>query len=114
VKSANLALRFILELCLLAAYAYLGGAELNVFGAIAAPLAVAIVWGLLVSPKARFPLSLQWWVGVQVLLFAGAVVGLAATGHAVVAALFAAVTLVNLALLLYWHQRDTVARHVSA
>jgi hypothetical protein len=98
---------------LLAAYAYLGGVELNVFGAIAAPLVVAILWGLLISPKARFHLPLPWWVAVQVVLFGIALAGLVVTGHALPAAVFGAVAVVNLALVLYWHQSGTVATHMS-
>jgi hypothetical protein len=113
VKDANLALRFLLELCLLAALAYVG-LQANVALAIAAPLVAAIIWGLFVSPKARFPLARPPWVAVQVVLFGVAVGGLIATENAVLGGVFGAVVAVNLALVLIWHQDDTDTSHVPA
>ena len=54
MKELNLGVRFLLELCLLAALAY-AGLQVSVVLAVAAPLAAAVVWGLFVSPKARVP-----------------------------------------------------------
>jgi Protein of unknown function (DUF2568) len=88
-------------------YAYVGGVKANVVGAILAPLAVAVVWGLFVSPKARVRLSRPLWIAVQVVLFGGAVAGLLAVDHAVLGVLFAVAVAVNLALVLLWHQDDT-------
>jgi hypothetical protein len=56
LKNANLALRFLLELGALAAVAYWGfttsDGVLRWLLGIAAPVAVAVVWWLFVSPKA--------------------------------------------------------------
>ncbi len=56
-KTANLGLRFLLELGALAAVAYWGfttnDGVLRWALGIAAPVAVAVVWWLFVSPKAR-------------------------------------------------------------
>jgi hypothetical protein len=112
VRSANLAIRFILELCLLAALAYVG-LRVHVVLAVLAPLAAAVLWGLFISPKARYALPREWWVTVQVVLFATAVAGLAATGHVVLGAVFGVATLMNLVLVLYWHQSDAVTTHAS-
>jgi hypothetical protein len=79
----------------------------NVVLAVVAPVAAAVVWGLFVSPRARFPLSLPWWVAVQVVLFGAAVAGLLATDNVVLGAVFGIAVAVNLGLVLYWHQRDT-------
>jgi Protein of unknown function (DUF2568) len=107
VKAANLALRFLLELCLLAALAYVG-LQVNVVLAVVFPVVAAVVWGMFVSPKARYPLSLAWWIAVQVVLFGAAVVGLIAAGSLVLGIVFGVACVVNLALVLIWHQRDTV------
>jgi hypothetical protein len=107
VKAANLGLRFLLELCLLAALAYVG-VQVNVVLAVAFPVVAAVVWGLFVSPKARYPLSLPLWVGVQVVLFGLAAIGLILAGSVWLGVVFAAAVAVNLALVLFWHQRDTV------
>jgi uncharacterized protein DUF2568 len=107
VKAANLGLRFLLELCLLAALAYVG-LQVNVVLAVVLPVAAALVWGIFVSPKARYPLPLPAWIGVQAVLFGGAVIGLIVAGSVVLGIVFGIVVAANLALMLFWHQRDTV------
>lgn len=107
MKAANLGLRFALELCLLAALAYLG-LQVNVVLAVAAPVAAAIVWGLFVSPKARYPLAGPPWIAVQAVLFGAATIGLIVAGSVVLGVVFALAFAVNLAFVLFWHQRDTV------
>jgi Protein of unknown function (DUF2568) len=107
VKAGNLGLRFLLELCLLAALAYVG-LQVDVVLAVILPLVAGVVWGLFVSPKARYPVSLTWWLGVQVVLFGVAVIGLIAVGEAVLGVAFGVLVVVNLGLVLFWHQRDTV------
>jgi Protein of unknown function (DUF2568) len=108
VKAANLGLRFLLELCLLAALAYVG-LQVNVIVAVVLPVVAAVVWALFVSPKARYPLSLPLWVGIQALLFGVAVVGLLVVGSVALGIVFGVAAVANLALVLFWHQRDTVA-----
>jgi hypothetical protein len=108
MKEANLAVRFLLELCLLAALAY-AGLQVNIVLAVFAPLGAAAVWGLFVAPKARFPLSRPLWVGVQVVLFGAAVAGLVASGQGVLGSIFGIAVAVNLALVLIWSETGTVA-----
>ena len=108
MKEANLVVRFLLELCLLAALAY-AGLQVNIVLAVLVPLVAAVVWGLFVSPKARFPLSRPLWVGVQVVLFGAAVVGLVASGHGVLGLIFGVAVAVNLALVVIWSRTGTVA-----
>lgn len=108
MKELNLGVRFLLELCLLVALAY-AGLQVNVVLAIVAPLVAAVIWGLFVSPKARVPLPTTAWVGVQVVLFGAAVVGLIAAGNTVLGVLFGVAVAINLALALSWRDPDTVA-----
>ncbi len=61
IKGANLALRFLLELCALVALGYWGfktggGLMAKIGLGIGAPLAAAVVWGVFVSPQARVQL----------------------------------------------------------
>ncbi len=107
MKELNLGVRFLLELCLLAALAY-AGLQVNVVLAILAPLAAAVVWGVLVSPKAPVSLSTAAWVAVQAVLFGAAVVGLVLAGNTVLGIAFAVAVIVNLALVLSWGRPDTV------
>jgi hypothetical protein len=107
VRAANLGLRFLLELCLLAALAYVG-LQVSVVLCVVAPLVSAAIWGLFVSPQARFPLQLGPWLAVQAVLFGVAVAGLIAFGETVLGVAFGLAVAANLALVLFWHQRDTV------
>lgn len=76
MRTTALLLRFLLELALLAAAAFLawtladGGWRLPF--AVLAPVAVAVLWGTLLSPKAR--VSIPGWarVTLEALLFGGA------------------------------------------
>ena len=107
MKAANLGLRFLLELCLLAALAYVG-LQVNVVFAFVLPVAAAVVWGMFVSPKARYPVPLQAWIAVQAVLFGVAVIGLIVAGSVVLGIVFGVAVAANLALVLFWHQHDTV------
>ena len=107
MKAANLGLRFLLELCLLAALAYVG-LQLSLVLSVVLPLVAAALWGLFVAPRARFPLRQAPWIGVQIVLFGGAVVGLIVVGSPLLGILFGVVVAANLALVLSWHQRETV------
>ena len=113
MKAANLAVRFALELCLLAVLAY-DGLQLSIVLAVCAPAVAAIVWGLFVSPNATFPPAPPIWVAVLAVLFGAAVAGLAAAGNDLLAALFGAAVAVNLSLVLFWHQADTDTSQLPA
>jgi hypothetical protein len=108
VKEANLALRFLLELGLLAALAAWGfglGGVLGVVVGIGAPVAAAATWGLLVAPKAPNRLDDPARLALELVLFALGVVALAAAGYGSLAVVLGAAALVNEALLAAWRQR---------
>ena len=110
MKSINLGVRFLLELCMLAALAYWGftlsaGWPVRILAGLGAPLAMIAVWGSLVAPKARRRLPDPWRVLVEVLVFGLAVLALAAAGQGALAVAFALVVAVNSALLFVWEQR---------
>jgi len=86
VSAANLALRFLLELALLAALAYWGAHAtasplLAALLAVLAPLSAAALWGACVSPKARVALPPRGRLAVELCLFALAGAALAAAGQ---------------------------------
>lgn len=71
----NLGLRFVLELCLLAALGYWGfqldqNLLLRIVAGVGAPLAAAVVWGMYVAPKAANQLADPARFGVELVLFA--------------------------------------------
>jgi hypothetical protein len=109
IKGANLALRFLLELCALGALGYWGftaggGLPARLGLGIGAPVAAAIVWGMFVAPRAPVQLPGPVNVLLQVLVFGLAAVSLAATGHRTLAWVFGALVVVNALLMYAWGQ----------
>jgi hypothetical protein len=109
LKSANLALAFLLELCALAALAVWGvyagqGTLLKLVLGIGAPLLMAVVWALFVAPRALVHVSPPVRMLLKVVIFAVAAFALSVAGHALLAAVFALVVAANLLLVVVWRQ----------
>ena len=109
IKSANLALRFLLELCALAALAYWGsqigkGLIAKIGLGIGAPLLVVVIWGMMVAPNAavHLPGLVPFVLGLVILGLAA--VALAAAGHPSLAVVFGVIVVINAALMLVWGQ----------
>lgn len=86
MKALGDALRFLLELAMLAAFAYAGGTIgsavwLQIVVAIAAPCAVAVVWGAWVAPRAPRQLADPGRLALEVALFVAAGLALVAAGQ---------------------------------
>jgi hypothetical protein len=100
MRAANLLLRFVLELCALAALAYAGWQAPGPFWvrlllAIALPLAAAVIWGQWVAPKARKPIPDPLRLVPEWVVFGGATIALVVTGHPVLAVLLAVLAAAN-------------------
>ena len=109
LQSANLALRFVLELCALAAFSYWGfhapsSRVARIAAAIVAPLVAAVVWILFGAPGAQFELSDPLHLVLEVLFFGGAAVALRAAGRRTYALAFGALAAINRALMYAWDQ----------
>jgi hypothetical protein len=109
LQLANLGLRFGLELGALGLVSYWGfhalpGGLSRLVLAMAAPLALAVLWGLLASPRARVTLSQPLKVGVQVTLLLVPAAALAQAGRPALASAFAGVVVINAVLLERWRQ----------
>ncbi|MDJ0356704.1 YrdB family protein [Paenarthrobacter sp. PH39-S1] len=87
-SAAALTAAFLLELALLAGYAIWGYLTFNDgwrwVAMITAPIAVAVVWGLFLSPKAAVPLNPLFQFLLEASLFGGAFVALCSVGFALV------------------------------
>jgi hypothetical protein len=99
-ESLTLLVRFLLELCLLGALAWWGfetgdGAVAQVLLGVGAPVVAAVVWGMFIAPKARYPVPLAVWIGLQVVLFGAAALGLAAVASTGLAVVFAVVVVLH-------------------
>jgi len=109
IKGANLALRFLLELCALGALGYWGfetggGTVAKITLGIGAPLVAAVVWGTFLSPRATVALPGALVLLLQALVFASGAAGLVATGQSTLALVFGVIVVVNAVLMYVWGQ----------
>jgi hypothetical protein len=109
VKAANLAVRFLLELCALAALGYWGfksgnGLLLKLGLGLGAPLLAAVAWGLFVAPKAAVQLPGPARLLVELVIFGLALAALYAAGQPGLTWIFGIVYLINKLLTIVWRQ----------
>lgn len=86
MKNANLALSFILELCLLAAFAYWGfragqNLALKLLLGLGAPLLTAVFWGFYMAPRSAHRVQNPLYLIFRVVLFGLAVIALVVSGR---------------------------------
>lgn len=96
----HLTLRFLLELVALAVLGYWGfvvgqGQAWQWLLALAAPLFVAVVWGLWIAPRARYALNPWLKEGLALLVFGSTALALVAVEQATWGIIFLGVALVN-------------------
>ena len=108
MRATNEVLRFVLELCTLAAFAYsaaqLGDGPVRVLLAVAAIAAAGAFWGVLVAPKARRRLADPLRLVVEIVFFAAAGLSLVAAGAVWIGVALAVLAIAN-AILLRKHNR---------
>jgi hypothetical protein len=106
---ANDGLRFLLELGTLAAVAVGGWSAGDGWSrwllAVIAPLVVILIWSRFMAPKSTARVGDPLRLVLEVVIFGSGVVALAASGHAVWAAVFAALVVLHLALTFVLDQR---------
>jgi hypothetical protein len=107
VKGVNLGLAFLLELGLLAALAYWGfqldaTTAVQWLAGIGAPLALAVIWGLVAAPRARRRLPLSQLVVFKLVVFTLGAALLWSTGQHGLAIALGTLALVNLGLSAAW------------
>ena len=105
----NLALRFILEVCALVAFAYWGfqssqGIVMKFVLGIGTPLLIAIIWSVFGSPHAPIPAKGFQRILLELLIFGLAALALYASGKATLAMIYAITVLLNRILLYVWDQ----------
>jgi hypothetical protein len=108
IKGANLLVRLGVELAALAALCYWGFSsftgDLSFIVGLGAPLLLALVWGMAISPRSLAPLPtrVNFFIGTGLLLLAALALG--TTGEVGRAIAYGAVIVVNAALILAWGQ----------
>jgi hypothetical protein len=109
LKTANLGIAFLLELCMLASMSYWGfhtgsGTALKIGLGFGAPVLAAVFWGVFVAPKAVRPVPAPWHTLLQVLVFGLATLALYAADQPVLAGILVAAFIVNQVLIAIWKQ----------
>lgn len=95
-RAPVLAVRFLLELCLLAALAYAGSRAdaplaVRLLLALALPAAAGAAWGAVVAPKAPIRVSEAARLALELALFAAGALALVLAGRALLGIAFGAV-----------------------
>jgi hypothetical protein len=109
LKSLNIGVRFLLELCLVASMFYVGfhiptSAIWRWVAAIGFSVLTVAVWGYFIAPKAEHLLDQPYRLVVELVLFGLAVVGLGLVGQLRLALVFASIVALNEILLIVWKQ----------
>jgi hypothetical protein len=110
LKTANIALRFLLELCVWAALGYWGfrtgnGIILRFSLGIVVPFIVAVVWGIFGAPKSSMVLVGGLHLLLELVLFGSATLALWVSGNASISLSFGLIAIINRVLMYVWGQR---------
>jgi hypothetical protein len=104
IKSINLLVAFLLELCLLVIFGFWGvhvsssGIQKIILGA-SLPILLAVIWGIFLAPASSTRLHEPWLVIAKVIIFALATLALFSTGKLTLAIWFGVISMGNLILL---------------
>lgn len=109
IKSANLVLRFLLELCILGALGFWGfrtgnGTLMKWVLGLGTPLLAAVVWGTFLSPRATVELSTPPRLLLELVVFGLATLALYNAGQTNLAATLGLVYVINRILMFLWRQ----------
>ncbi|MBO8172964.1 MAG: YrdB family protein [Bacillaceae bacterium] len=109
IQFSNLLVRFLLELCGLVALGYWGyhavsGCPNRALMSVMIPLVMAVLWALLGSPNALFPLSSGWHWLLESVVFGFPVIALFLTGLTGFAWTYGLLVVINRWLMFVWNQ----------
>jgi Protein of unknown function (DUF2568) len=111
MKAASLALKFLLELPMVAAFAVwgstIGTGAASVAAAVVAPAAAIVLWGIFAAPRSKRRLRTRARVSFELAVFGLAAAALAAAGYWLAALAFAVFVLVNAVLLTVFDQWES-------
>jgi hypothetical protein len=108
LQYANLVVRFLLELFVLASLGYWGFQSKGLLGkiglGIGAPLLAAVVWASFGSPNASVPLVGWQHLLLELAVFGSGAIALYAAGHRTLAGIFTLALVINRVLMAVWNQ----------
>jgi Protein of unknown function (DUF2568) len=108
IQNINLAVRFLLELCALAAVGFWGFQTGNgmmkwVLG-IGTPIFLAMIWGVFGSPKAMIVVPTPLHIFIEIIVFGIPVIALYAAGKFQLAWIYGICVVINRLLMFLWKQ----------
>jgi hypothetical protein len=109
VKSINLLVRFLVELCALAALGYWGfhsgkGIFLKLLCGIGAPLLAAIIWGTFIAPRASVEVPDWLHLLLEIVVLGSAALALYFAKQPTLCFIYTAVVIINRIFLTVWDQ----------
>jgi len=109
LKTLNLLVRFLLELCMLAAVGYWGfktqsSLTMKIILGIGLPLLLIVLWSLFVAPRAVYPVQGVSHVVLSLILLGSGAVALFASGKTSLGWIYLIVLILNQILLMVWNQ----------
>lgn len=109
LKSLNIGVRFLLELCILAIFGYWGfetgtGMIMKILSGLGAPILFALLWGMFLAPKSPRRLQQPWSFLLEIAIFAMASWALYSTGQVDLSIAFGGIYVLNKTLMLVWGQ----------
>jgi len=109
LRMLNLAVAFLLELCMLAAVAVWGFKTqdswlMKILLGIGLPVLIAVLWGTFLAPKATRPLSGASFLTLELILFSTGAFALFASGKPTLGWVYTITLIVNKTLLFLWKQ----------
>lgn len=109
LKALNLLVRFLLELCMLAAVGYWGfkthsSCAMKIIFGIGLPILIAVAWGAFVAPKATYPLSGISHLVLELILLGSGAVALFASGRTNLGWVYIVILIINKVLMIIWKQ----------
>ncbi len=109
IKTLNLIMRFLLEICILIIFSYWGiktggtGILKTVMG-IGSPLVFAVIWGILLAPKSAMRLQQPWLSLLEIVIFGLAAWALYSTAKSAYTVAFGLSYILNKILMVIWKQ----------
>ena len=109
LKGINLGVRFLLELCMLAAVGYWGfkthsSWPMKILFGIGLPVLLAVIWGYFMAPRSMHRLSGIPFTVMDFILLGSGAVALYASGQPTLAWVYAIVLVISEILRLLWKQ----------
>ena len=109
LKGINLLVRFLLELCMLAAVGYWGftthsGWTMKILLGIGLPVLIAVIWGMFMAPRSTRRLSGIPFTVMDIILLGSGAVALYASGQGTLAWIYAVALVISEILRLVWKQ----------